>query len=292
MRISAGEGLERSCNERDRRDWFRTTGPHNGVECLEAWFSGHAYATHRHDTYAIGITDQGAQTFTYRGTRQTSTPGNVIVLHPDEPHDGCAGTEDGFGYRMIYVEPSHIAEAARSICGGPVPLPFVTQAVSRNTSLQAAITVACAGDGDPIALDGVVAQLAEGLLTADTSARSFKSHRTSDYAALKKARDYLHSRHTTVVSSVELEAVTGLNRYDLARQFKSVYGTSPYRYLLMRRLEATREGLHDGATLADLAAASGFADQAHFTRMFKKAYGMTPAHYRATGEKSAQCRTD
>jgi AraC-like DNA-binding protein len=83
-----------------------------------------------------------------------------------------------------------------------------------------------------------------------------------------------------VVHSTELEAITGLTRYDLARQFRLMFGTSPYRYLLMRRLELARQQIHAGRPLADVAGETGFADQAHFTRAFKAAFGLTPARYR------------
>src|SRR5204863_2518434 len=70
-------------------------------------------------------------------------------------------------------------------------------------------------------------------------------------------------------------------RYDLARQFRIMLGTSPYRYLLMRRLEFAREQIHRERPLVEVAFDAGFADQAHFTRAFRSAFGLTPARYRA-----------
>jgi AraC-like DNA-binding protein len=83
------------------------------------------------------------------------------------------------------------------------------------------------------------------------------------------------------VRSAELESVAGLSRYDLARQFRLMVGTSPHRHLLMRRLDLARELLHRERRLVDVACDAGFADQAHFTRVFKSAFGLTPARYRA-----------
>ncbi|MCE3590073.1 AraC family ligand binding domain-containing protein, partial [Escherichia coli] len=74
------------------------------VERMEARFTGDAFEPHRHDTYAIGVTLHGVQTFRYRGEKRQSLPGNIMVLHPDEVHDGGAGTDDGLRYRMIYLE--------------------------------------------------------------------------------------------------------------------------------------------------------------------------------------------
>ena len=116
--------------------------PGEGVELLRAWFGGRAYARHRHDTYAIGVTDAGVQTFDYRGRVERSLPGQIVVLHPDEMHDGRPGTDSGFGYRIVYVDPSRIADAIRTISGSPTPLPFVREPVSDNPALAGAVAAA------------------------------------------------------------------------------------------------------------------------------------------------------
>jgi AraC-like DNA-binding protein len=272
---SAGEGLVRSCIGEDR---VTTSQPGEGLELLRAWFGGRAYAKHRHDTYAIGITEAGVQMFDYRGRVELSTPGQVVVLHPDEVHDGRPGTADGFGYRIVYVEPARIADAARTIRGRWGPLPFVREPVSHNPTLGRAVTAAFRLAPEPLALDHLVLRLAEGLIEGDTRGHLPAPPRHLDHAALERARAFLDDRRS-IVRSAELEAVTGLGRYELARQFRASYGTSPYRYSLMRRLDFARSRLGRGAPLAELALAAGFVDQAHFTRMFRSAFGVTPARY-------------
>jgi hypothetical protein len=98
---SAGAGLERSCQRRGT-DWIASTRPAEGVELFRAFLAGEAYQRHRHDTYAVGVTDAGVQVFNYRGADRTSMPGRVVTLYPDEVHDGRAGTSAGFGYRIVY----------------------------------------------------------------------------------------------------------------------------------------------------------------------------------------------
>src|SRR5262252_6762962 len=98
--------------------------PAAGLQRLRAGFSGHAYDRHRHETYAVGVTETGLQCFHYRGAAWASTTGRVIVLYPDEVHDGHAGAPTGFVYSMLYVDPSLIAAAlagrALPFCGEPV----------------------------------------------------------------------------------------------------------------------------------------------------------------------------
>src|SRR5213078_5330941 len=105
--------------------------------------------------------------------------------------------------------------------------------------------------------------------------------RRVDVPAVERARQFLDAERTRIVHSTELESITGLTRYDVCRQFRIMFGTSPYRYLLMRRLEFARERIHRGRPLVEVAFDAGFADQAHFTRAFRSAFGLTPARYRA-----------
>lgn len=277
---SSGTGLERSCSDL-AGDWLRSTGPEDGVEYLEAWLQGRAYRKHRHDTYAICLTIGGVQAFSYRGRTEVSMPGQVVVLHPDELHDGYAATDAGFGYRQLYIEPALIFDAVRVLCGRACSLPFVRSPVVISPKLSRVVTSAFEGGREPVARDSLVVQVAEGLLEADPSRKGVPILRHLDVAAVRRACQFLDAEKTRVVRSAELEAVTGLTRYDLARQFRSVCGTSPYRYLLMRRLDHAREQLALHRPPGEVARDAGFADQAHFTRMFKAAFGLTPVQYSA-----------
>src|SRR5438046_9508821 len=96
------DSLERSSSR--RADSIRFGPKAYGVERAEVYLSKCAFSPHRHDTYAIGVTTAGVQTFGYRGSRCVCLPGQLHVLHPDEAHDGAAGTEDGFSYRILYIE--------------------------------------------------------------------------------------------------------------------------------------------------------------------------------------------
>ena len=270
---SGAEGLERP---RLPGEWVEGRGPVGGVELLRARFQGRAFARHRHDTYGICVTETGVQVFDYRGHVEQSLPGQVVVLHPDELHDGRAGAGTPFGYRIVYVDPARVAEAVGAVRGRPSPLPFVREAVGAYPALAEAVSLAFASDLEPLALDTLVLRLAEGLIRGGGGAEGRPAR--LDHPAVERGRAFLDGA-AGVVRSHEFEAVTGLARHDFARQFRAAYGTSPYRYSVMRRLEGARARLRAGAPLADLALTAGFADQAHFTRTFKAAYGMTPGRY-------------
>lgn len=112
------------------RDWVLRNAEPGRIERIEAWFGGHGYDPHRHDTYSIGRTMSGVQSFHYKGSMRHGIPGNTLVLHPDELHDGMAGTEAGFRYRMAYVDPALIQQ----VLGG-VSLPYVPGGLSDDLRL-------------------------------------------------------------------------------------------------------------------------------------------------------------
>lgn len=272
--------LEGSCGA-SHRDWLRLSPDIGAVERVEAYFSGYAFDPHRHDTYALGITLSGVQRFDYRGAEANSLTGDLIVIHPDEVHNGRAGAETGFTYRMAYIEPRLIRDALGGRAGA---LPFVRRAVLDDARLRGAL-VALLADLDrplePLEADQAVAAVAEALIDLDPSATRGSARNAACARAVERARAYLDAHHQRVVASEELEAVTGLDRFEGARQFRRRLGTSPYRYLTLRRLARARALIRSGAALADAAAETGFADQSHMTRQFKAAFGLSPGRWRA-----------
>ncbi|WP_284944474.1 AraC family transcriptional regulator [Acidisoma cladoniae] len=83
------------------------------------------------------------------------------------------------------------------------------------------------------------------------------------------------------LSRSQLAAECGLSPDYFARAFKRSTGVSPHQWLLMKRVELTKELLRSSnKTLAEVAIAAGFYDQSHMTRVFSNATGTTPASWR------------
>ena len=236
-----------------------------------------AFSPHRHDTYAIGLTTDGVQTFRYRGSRRLCLPGQLHVLHPDELHDGAAATDQGFAYRIVYLDP----ELVRDALGGG-PLPFVAEPVHDQTPAAAGLVRLLAAVDEPLsdlARDEAVAAAAALLCELGGAARAEAG--AIDLAAMARVREHLRAHAREQTPAAELERIAGLDRYAIARHFRRAYGTSPDRYRMLRRLDLARSAIAAGTPLADAALDAGFADQSHMTRQFRRAYGMTPGLWAA-----------
>lgn len=221
---SKAGGLEHSCKV-EFADGMRVAAPSHGIERIEARFHGNAFSPHRHDTYALGLTLHGVQTFRYRGAERFSNAGNVIVLHPDELHDGSAGTDDGLIYRMIYLPPDLIG----AVDGYRSALPFVADPVVADVVLwQALADILSDLSEEPsdLIMDDVVMRLASGL--SRKAGTPPKSITKSARSAVFRARDFIEGHCNDIVRSEALEAASGLDRYELARQFRRLLGTMRY----------------------------------------------------------------
>jgi AraC-like DNA-binding protein len=268
--------LEGLCEAAPAATRIRIGSGGSGIERLEARFPGRAFAPHRHDTYAVGLTLSDIQTFHYRGVLRRSLPNQCHILHPDELHDGAAGDDAGFAYRIAYVDPAQVQQAL-----GTRTLPFVSDPVLDLTAAQRML-LSLAWDVesplDEVGQTDVIGAIAEQLAAAAGAApRLGPLH----LRALWDVRDRLASDPAAWPSAAALERLSGLDRWTLARQFRAAFGTSPSRFRTMRQLDHARRLMANGTSLSETAAHAGFADQSHLSRQFKRAYGLTPGQWAA-----------
>ena len=93
---------------------------------------------------------------------------------------------------------------------------------------------------------------------------------------MKRVRERLADELLAPPTLAELAAMTGLSTYQVLRRFEKAYGVPPHAWLVLQRAERARHLIRNGADLAQAAAASGFSDQSHMTRIFARQFGFTP----------------
>lgn len=260
-----------------RSDYIRFGPSAHGIERAEIYLSASGYEPHRHDTYAIGITTAGVQTFHYRGSRRICLPGQLHVLHPDEAHDGAAGTDGGFGYRILYIAP----ELVRGALGGRA-LPFVGEPIQDPVPGARLIASLLADIDEPInELSSAEIAVAVADALVSLSGQPDRGRAAIDTRAVELVRGYLAAHPSEQTPAPVLEKIAGTDRYTITRHFRWAFGTSPDRYRTLRRLALARAAIESGQPLARVAAEAGFTDQSHMTRHFKRTYGMTPGRWMA-----------
>jgi AraC-like DNA-binding protein len=254
-----------------------------GIERMEASFAEGGFAPHRHDRYAIGITLSGVQSFRYRGSQHAGLPGEGHILHPDELHDGVSGNEEGLRDRILYIDPALIQQAARSRT-----LPFVAEPVVTREAVDRTLLSSLRDLSEPLTeLQGV--ELITAIADTLEKNSSLRSGREGAPAveAVSLVRELIIDDPVMLHPAAELETISGLTRWEVARQFRAAFGTSPTQFRTMRQLDLARGLLRNGVAPATVATEVGFADQSHLSRMFRRAYGITPAAWASATRATA-----
>jgi AraC-like DNA-binding protein len=259
-----------------------------GVDLLRARFITHRYGRHAHETYTFGLIESGIEEFDYGGTLLRAGPGAVALLDPEVVHTGQAATPDGWAYRVLYPEVSVVTDVAEQLGWGR-GTPRFPQTVLYDARSAALLRSAhrAAEHGDQLASSTLLTSALAGLLTAHADSRLGLPRPATAPASIGMICELLQQRLSDPPSLSELAALTGLSQFAVLRAFRAQTGLPPHAYLNQVRVRRARGLLDRGHPPAEVAAATGFADQAHLTRHFKRVVGVPPGAYQRERSRSA-----
>lgn len=255
--------------------------PEGDCELLSARYSTQSFGRHSHDRYAIGVISSGVEKLFYRGSYYMGVAGSVVTITPGEIHDGLPGHDEGWMYRMLYIDPEwvnrmvfqgrfsddHIhlfqtalgqaPDFARTFLHQHQLIEKSTPSLERETILLDLVTQLFERSGAPIEPVSVAEQ-----------------------HAVQRIKRKLEDEFDQHLSLEELAQLVNLDPLYLIRVFKKSVGVSPHSYQIQKRIAQVQKLLRTGSSLADASFTCGFFDQSHMTRAFKKVVGITPGSFR------------
>ncbi len=254
------------------------------VELLHAKYVTYSFARHTHEGVAIGIIENGAERFWYQGATHRAQTGDVIVFNPGEVHTGESADPRGWTFRIFYMDSKLLQYAASESAGRRVEIPFFRACIIQDHrtakllhSLHRSLTASASTLERQSKFLWIFAQFVQKY--ADD--RPFERPVGCERAAVVKIREYLEDRYDSNVSLDELARLVSLSSYSLLRAFRQTVGLPPHAYLNQVRVNRAKRMLQTGSSLADAAIATGFVDQSHFSKHFKKLVGVPPGLYQA-----------
>jgi AraC-like DNA-binding protein len=252
--------------------------PWQGVYLTQIESSRH-FARHWHDTFGIGLIDDGAhRSASGRGT-VTAYAGHLISTNPGEVHDGQPLGAPARRWRMVYMDPAALQASTLAPADTPNAGLALTRPVFDDPLLRGALQrlfallMHATETPDALACDEAWALVCGRLLAQHASLAAPKRIAAP---AMGRVRERLATDLTVAPSLAELAALAGLSRYQVLRHFAAAYGMPPHAWLRQHRVLRARALISQGHGLADAAAACGFADQSHMTRSFVQQLGFTP----------------
>jgi AraC-like DNA-binding protein len=251
--------------------------PIDGVEAMSA-HTAQSYPRHAHEEYGIGLVDAGGHSSWSDRGQVEAGPGDFITVNPGEVHDGQPVAAAPRAWRILYLAPRVLAELRADVGADDGRDPRLVAPVFTEPGLRPAFERAFACARRDVAM-----------LEAESSLLLFVSRLGRKLAApareqgvpppIAHARARLDDDSTMTPSLAELAAETASSRFQLLRGFAREFGLTPHAYLVQRRLTLARAQLRAGRPVAEVAASTGFCDQGHLTRSFRRHYGITPSRF-------------
>jgi AraC-like DNA-binding protein len=239
-----------------------------GIETLHARGLRRGFERHFHDTYAFGLVLEGIERCRTGRRQHFFEPGAVPLFNPGDVHDGGPAAQGGWSYRMVYVERSALPFAGEPVF--PVPLRDDIEARRRVAALFDAIDC-----GTTLGIEASLHVAAQMLLGGSASLE-----KAIPSAAARRARERIEADNGVALRLCDLTAAADVSPSALLRAFEKSYGLTPHRYQHSCRIAKARRLIAAGRTLAEVAAACGYADQSHLNRWFLRIQGVTPGRYR------------
>lgn len=240
------------------------------------------YSRHSHDVFSIGAITAGQSTYLHEKTTQTIATGTVVVMNPGEVH-ACNPIDDQpWSYLMLYIDAQWLGALQRD-CGVSNAGVFRGYPATHSR--------------DRFLFDGLLdlhRQLVDSRL--DTLAKQAAAvgffTRVEQHLGgstltprhtkpkVERAARYIDAHYLQPIRLEDVCAVANLSEAYLIRAFEQHYHMTPHAWLVNRRIQHGQAQLRSGEPIADIAQQSGFADQAHFQRAFKKHLAATPGQYK------------
>ena len=261
-------------------------------EVLRATYIRHSFSRHTHEGFAIGVVERGADVFYYRGAMHIAPAGSIVVINPGEMHTGHAATEAGWSYRMLYPDASLLQQAAIDVRGRQRDIPFFPAPVFHDAQLAALIHrlhLTLETQASALERESWLVQTFAQLITRYADDRPQAQVVGKERQPVQRVRAYLEAHYAENVSLEQLAGIANLSPFHLLRVFHAETGLSPHIYLTQLRIDRARVLLLQGLPIAQVALETGFVDQSHLTRQFKRQTGITPGQY-ALGSKNVQDR--
>jgi AraC-like DNA-binding protein len=247
-----------------------------GVECFRAQALVHHYQRHSHESYAIGVIEDGVGGNSCRGSTHRHPPGTIVAMNPDEAHTGYAAENKPLSYRMFYVTPG----ALRDLIPSKTDFWFRDVGIKDRECARELLDFhrRCEVSGGEFSLESAFTSLFNKLIHRH-AIRAPMPSAGKEPRAVRLIKEYLEARYVVGARLAELVNLTQLDRAYLIRTFRNVVGMPPHRYLIQIRVREAKRLIREGRPLAVVAAEAGFADQSHLTRHFKSLTGLTPGRY-------------
>jgi len=260
---------------------FQLTKELGGIELLDATYHKQNFSRHSHAGYTVGVIDEGAQKFYRTGDNHIAPQHSIILVNADEVHNGCSASEGGWSYRAMYPLPD-VFESISQELGLNNGAPYFPHAVVYDPHLAQVLRTTFTTlnmSNNRLLRESVLYSTLVKLVARHSKSAININLSKPNKNNLLLVKQFLDEYPAADVSLEKLALISGLSPCHLLRQFQRYFGLPPHTYQIQSRIRLAKKLIQQGVKLMDVALDSGFHDQSHLHRHFKRAMGVTPGVY-------------
>ncbi len=252
---------------------------HN-LELLHASNVTHEYPRHMHEDHSIAVVLKGRET-TSTSDAHVATAGSVILINAEQVHSNKSKQVE---YRVMKIRPQVLNQIASDLSGRKVDrLCFPQVVVNDRVLFRSLLDLQLKLEQYSSLLEHESEFISTISLLLTTQARGQSATRLvrvgKEDRYVRIIRDYLKSHYAENVSLSQLSTITNLSPYYLLRVFHTHVGFPPHEYQTQVRIGHARKLIRRGCSFSQTAQETGFFDQSHLCRNFKRILGITPRQY-------------
>lgn len=211
-------------------------------------------------------------------------PGAITVL-PAGTNFSCR-IDQPLDFVTLYLTPEFYRRVAErnGMSEGPVLRPScaVQDDLLRSMILRLRAEAAQETGGNPRYAESLASAVAMHLMRDYTQVRRLEPSRIAiALPVLRRVTEHIEANLPEPIPLTRLAQIAGLSPWHFARVFKEATGVTPHTYVIRARLQRAQERLREGeASLAEIATQTGFCDQSHLARHFRRVFGLSPSAWR------------
>ncbi|MEM1051142.1 MAG: AraC family transcriptional regulator [Pseudomonadota bacterium] len=237
----------------------------------------YTFSRHSHDEFGLGlITRGGHQSYSGHGMVE-AIAGDMISVCPDEIHDGMPLDERGRSWTMLYFDVAifgKIAKDENCDASQDREFEFLSPVIKDRANARAFKALFRLATARNDAFEGEFDEALTNLVVPLLRKRKPREQPVEDRIAHVIER--ICDDPANPIKLEELAALAGASRFQTIRAVRKRTGFTPFGLIRQKRLDLARRLIQAGIAISDAAVKSGYSDQAHLTRAFRSAYGITP----------------
>ncbi|MFH6959198.1 helix-turn-helix domain-containing protein [Flavobacterium aquidurense] len=241
------------------------------IEIFEGKLSSHKYDWHFHQSYTIVFVEKGSLTYLFKESKIVLQRQQILIINPFEIH--CNITSIDCEYKVVFMPGKYFPENSSEKC-----ILYFKNRISYSSSLFEGLK------------NKVLKLENSGTVEQSKSAAKKTAHFLSENfnwemrklvvdTRILKAVNHIDENLSGKLTINELSQISCLSRFYFQRLFKKHMGLTVNDYIQVKRTELAKSLLRQKNKVASTVYDTGYFDQSHFNKAFKKMWVVNPSHF-------------